>query len=182
MTTFVSALLFALACNLDTVLLALGFRLKGLRLSGRGVLVIAAVTTLLTAAALEVGRRAAGLLDPVFARPAGGLVLLLLGLWFLQDGLRHPTQTPSPEETGTSWLLLAAALGANNAGAGIAAGMSGVDALSGGAINFIVTFLSLGLGHWLGSRAQAAGVRGSRWALPASGLLLMTLSVFHLLA
>lgn len=176
-----SPLLFALACNLDTVLLAAGFRLRGMRLSSRGAVIIAAITTVITVLSLFLGQRAALLLPASLPESLGGLVLVTMGLWFLLDWLRRPDQdssVPPPAAGHVAWVALAAALGVNNAGAGVAAGMSGVRPILGGAVNFFVTFLSLGLGHYLGSRAKREHVDG--WALPLSGLLLAVLGAITL--
>lgn len=178
-----SPLLFALACNLDTVLLAAGYRLRGARLSRSGALVIAGVTTAITALSLALGRWVALLLPAGLPEALGNLVLVAMGLWFLLDGLRCPGKEDGllTEETeGKAWLTLAAALGVNNAGAGVAAGVSGVGAVLGGTVNFGVTFLSLALGHWLGSQAKEGLLKTC--ALPASGLLLITLGVIKLWA
>jgi len=183
MTNLFSTLLFASACNLDTVLLAAGFRMRGARLSFSGVMIIAAVTTVITFLSLAFGRSAASLLAPGLSRALGGLVLAGMGLWCLLDGLRSPKQEAaflSIDKNGTAWVILAAALGANNACAGMAAGVSGVDPCLGGAVNFAVTFLSLSLGHWLGRRAEEKGGWPGRCALPASGVLLVALGVLKL--
>lgn len=183
MVRLFSPLLFALACNLDTVLLAAGCRLRGARLSPAEALVLAAVTTVITALALALGQRAARLLIPGLSEALGGLVLIGMGLWFLLDWLRRPVREDSvpPASPGpAAWISLAAALGVNNAGAGVAAGVSGVSPFWGGAVNFAVTFLSLGLGHWLGCRAEEGRLL-KQWALPASGLLLVVLGAIELL-
>lgn len=177
-----SPLLFALACNLDTVLLAAGFRLRGTRLSPSGALLIAFITTAITVLSLALGQKAAGLLPSGLPESLGGLVLVAMGLWFLLDWLRRPDQEESllPAASGPPpWVALAAALGVNNAGAGVAAGVCGVGPLAGGLANFAVTFLALGLGLFLGGRARREHVDG--WALPASGLLLVILGMLKVL-
>jgi len=181
MVVLLSPLLFALACNLDTVLLAAGYRLRGARLTLMGALVIAAVTTVITALSLALGRRAALLMPPGLPQALGGLVLIAMGLWFMLDWLRRPggeNALPPAELSGAAWVTLAAALGVNNAGAGVAAGVSGVSPFLGSVVNFAVTFVSLALGHWLGSRAER-GWMGS-CALPASGALLIVLGAVKL--
>lgn len=181
MLVLFSPLLFALACNLDTVLLAAGFRLRGTRLSPSGALLIAVITTAITVLSLALGQKAAGLLPQGLPESLGGLVLVAMGLWFLLDWLRKPDQEgPLPPQAPgpPAWVTLAAALGVNNAGAGVAAGVCGVGPLAGGLANFIITFLALGLGLFLGSRASRKHVDG--WALPASGLLLVMLGMLKL--
>ena len=70
---------------------------------------------------------------------------------------------------------LAAALAVNNAGVGVAAGVSGISPLWASVCNFVVTIVFLLLGRWLGR-----GVLGrflGRFALPLSGALLVALGV-----
>lgn len=182
MLVFFSPLLFALACNLDTVLLAAGFRLRGTRLSPSGALLIAVITTAITVLSLALGQIAAGLFPPGLPESLGGLVLVAMGFWFLLDWLRRPGQEDSllPAASGPpSWVALAAALGVNNAGAGAAAGVCGVGPVAGGLANFAITFLALALGLFLGSHARREHVDG--WALPASGLLLVLLGLLKAL-
>ncbi len=183
MSNLLYSLLFALACNLDTVLLAAVFRMRGTRLSPAGALVIAGITTAITVLSLESGSAAARLILPGRTEALGGLVLAAMGVWFLLDGLPHPEEDTGflLRGTGTAaWVVLAAALGVNNAGAGIAAGVSGLSPLLGGAVNFAVTFFSLALGRWLGRRAEEKkGVPG-RWVMPASGVLLILLGALRL--
>ena len=72
-----------------------------------------------------------------------------------------------------AWVPLAAALAVNNAGAGVAAGISGLSPLGAAVCNFGVTLLFIPLGGWLG--AGPAGRLLGKYALPLSGLLLVLL-------
>ena len=71
-----AVLLFALACNLDTVLLAVGYAAKGVRISSAHSLIIAAVTTAVTWLSLALGDTAARVLSPGLAGKLGGVVLV----------------------------------------------------------------------------------------------------------
>lgn len=72
---------------------------------------------------LTLGDRAGALLPPALPRQLGGWLLVGLGLWSLLDWLRElGRQAEEPKQlggSGTAWLSLAAALGVNNAGAGL---------------------------------------------------------------
>lgn len=174
MAFFCSVFLFALACNLDTLVLALGFGARGTPPSGWGCLTLAAVTTAVTVLSLGLGRLGGELLPPVLASKGGGLVLVGIGLWILLDWLRNwdaPPQVPSP--AAGNYLPMAAALAFNNAGAGLAAGVTGLEPLWGGAANFAVTLVFLPLGLLLGRRLR--GGRLAEYALPLSGALLLLL-------
>ena len=175
-----AAAVFAAACNLDTVLLAMGWAARGVR-PGRGQrLIIAVGTTLVTWLSLALGARAsaAGAL-PVL----GGLVLVGMGLWCVLDWLRAGGQGEAVPAAGSSlWdcLSLAAALAVNNAGMGAAAGVSGVDPLWAAGANLVCTLAALPLGRALGD--SLAGRLLGRFALPLSGLLLTVLGLWQLLA
>ena len=175
-----AAAVFAAACNLDTVLLAMGWAARGVR-PGRGRrLIIAVGTTLVTWLSLALGARAsaAGAL-PVL----GGLVLVGMGLWCVLDWLRAGGQGEAVPAAGSSlWdcLALATALAVNNAGMGAAAGVSGVDPLWAAGANLVCTLAALPLGRALGD--TLAGRLLGRFALPLSGLLLTVLGLWQLLA
>ena len=176
MALFGSAVLFALACNLDTLVLALGFGTRGSRPTLPGCLILAGVTTAVTVLSLALGALGGDLLPPVLAARGGGLVLVGMGLWMLLDWLRareDPGQPPPPQ-TG-HYVSLAAALAFNNAGAGLAAGVTGLSPLWGGAANFAVTLLFLPLGLSLGRRLR--GGRLAALAPPLSGALLLLLGM-----
>ena len=174
-----AAAVFAAACNLDTVLLAMGWAARGVR-PGRGQrLIIAVGTTLVTWLSLALGARAsaAGAL-PVL----GGLVLVGMGLWCVLDWLRAGGQGEAVPAAGSSlWdcLALAAAMAVNNAGMGAAAGVSGVDPLWAAGANLVCTLAALPLGRALGD--TLAGRLLGRFALPLSGLLLTVLGLWQVL-
>lgn len=167
--------LFALACNLDTVLAAVG------QVSGDGgpglreILTVASVTTLVTFLSLTLGALGAQLLPPGLSDRLGGLALAALGLWYILDALRGKTEEAGGGSRST--LALAAALAVNNAGVGVAAGVTGLSPLWASGCNFFVTLLSLFLGCQLGRRLS----RWSALALPVSGILLVALGLWQVL-
>ena len=174
-----AAAVFAAACNLDTVLLAMGWAARGVR-PGRGRrLIIAVGTTLVTWLSLALGARASA----TGALPVlGGLVLVGMGLWCVLDWLRAGGQGEAVPAAGSSlWdcLALAAALAVNNAGMGAAAGVSGVDPLWAAGANLVCTLAALPLGRALGD--SLAGRLLGRFALPLSGLLLTVLGLWQVL-
>lgn len=169
-----AGLVFALACNLDTVLAAVGQGIGG-RLGLQEILTAAAVTTAVTFLSLTLGSLGAALLPAGLSERLGGLALTALGLWYLLDALQG--SDPAPAENDRGWLTLSAALAVNNAGIGVAAGVTGLPPLLASGCNFAVTILALLLGRQLGQRL-------SRWrslALPVSGALLVVLGVWQLL-
>lgn len=176
--SFFAVLLFSMACNLDTVILSMAYALRGTRLSMGGTVVIAVITTGVTWLSLALGDMAAAFLGGAFSDMLGGLVLVGIGAWFLLDYLRQigkSTQEDVPPQAPSPWACvpLAAALAVNNAGVGVAAGVSGISPLWAAAANFLVTLLFLPLGRLLGTGALGRFL--GRYALPLSGLLLILL-------
>lgn len=168
-------LLFALACNLDTVLAAVGHGAEGSGTGFRETLTVASVTTLVTFLSLTLGALGAALLPQGLADRLGGLALAALGLWYILDALRGKTGEPGGDSRGI--LALSAALAVNNAGVGVAAGVTGLSPLLASGCNFLVTLLALSLGRLLGRKLS----RWSSLALPVSGLLLVGLGLWQLL-
>lgn len=166
-------LVFTMACNLDTILLSMGYAARGLTVSLGGCLILGGVTTVVTWLSLALGASAGQFLPAGLADMLGGLVLLGIGLWFLLDWLRSPVEGAEPLPPVRAWVPLAAALAVNNAGAGVAAGISGLSPLGAAVCNFGVTLLFIPLGGWLG--AGPAGRLLGKYALPLSGLLLVLL-------
>lgn len=168
--------LFALACNLDTVLAAVGQGAGGRLLELREALAVSLATTLVTFLSLILGAAGAALLPPALAGRLGGLALAGLGLWYLLDALRGKGEAV-PDGEGAGWLALSAALAVNNAGVGVAAGVTGLSPLLAAGCNFSVTLLFLLLGRTLGRRLA----RWSGLALPISGVMLVGLGLWQLL-
>lgn len=171
-----AAILFALACNLDTVLAAVG-QGAGRGLDGRSALTVAAVTTAVTFLSLALGSLGAALLSAGLSERLGGLALAGLGLWYILDALRGKGAAESGQSQSRGWVALSAALAVNNAGVGVAAGVTGLSPLLASGCNFFMTLLCL----WLGRRLGKALSAWSRWALPASGWMLVALGLWQLI-
>lgn len=183
-SAFGAALLFALACNLDTILLSMGYALKGISIPWSGTLMIALVTTGVTWLSLGLGEAASALFSPGISERLGGVVLVGIGCWFLLDSLRQREEKEMEELPNQAvgmwkWVSLAAALAVNNAGIGVAAGVAGLNLWEAAGGNFIVTLLFLPLGRMLG--VKVAGRILGRYALPLSGGLLVLLGLWQAL-
>lgn len=182
--TLLAVLLFALACNLDTLLLSMGYGVRGMEITPGHSLILASITTLVTWLSLALGDMAAKVLPAGLSAALGGLVLVGIGLWFVLDYLRRPAgperrAEEPPASNGLGYVSLAAALAVNNAGVGVAAGVTGISPLWAAAGNFFVTLAALPLGRWLGNRL--AGRLLGRYALPLSGVLLFVLGLWEVL-
>lgn len=167
-------LIFALACNLDTVLAAVGQGAGGKRMGWWETLAVAAVTTVVTYLSLRLGAAGAELLPQQAAEKLGGLSLVGLGLWYILDGVRGKVTETEGERKG--WLPLSGALAVNNAGVGVAAGVTGLPPGLAAGCNFVVTGAALLLGRSLGRRLKG----WSGLALPVSGGLLVALGLWKL--
>lgn len=182
LSLLLAAVLFAAACNLDTVILSMGYAVKGVRVSLSHSLIIAALTTLITWASLLLGAGAARVLSGPLPNLLGGLVLVGIGAWFVLDWLRRlgpAGEAEGENRAATLWgcVSLAAALAVNNAGIGVAAGVSGIAPGWAALANFLVTLAALPLGHALGDKL--AGRLLGKYALPLSGALLVLLGIWE---
>lgn len=180
-SAILAGLLFSMACNLDTVLLSMGYAAKGLPITAGGSLMIAAITTAITWLSLVLGGVAALALDSGFSSLLGGLALAGMGAWFLLDYVRHmgDAEGGSPQIVKTlwGWIPLAATLAVNNAGVGVAAGVGGLSPLLVSGCNFLVTIAFLPLGRLLG--VGRLGKLLGQYALPLSGALLVALGLWE---
>lgn len=170
-----AGMVFALACNLDTVLAAVGQGAGGGWMGGRETLAVSLMTTAVTFLSLTLGAAGAALLPGPLAERLGGLALTALGLWYLLDALRGKGE-PVPGGERKGWPALSAALAVNNAGVGVAAGVTGLSPVLASGCNFVVTLASLLLGRQLGKKLA----RWNRLALPVSGALLVVLGLWQL--
>ena len=171
LSLLLAAVLFAAACNLDTVILSMGYAVKGVRVSLSHSLIIAALTTLIT-----------WVLSGPLPNLLGGLVLVGIGAWFVLDWLRRlgpAGEAEGENRAATLWgcVSLAAALAVNNAGIGVAAGVSGIAPGWAALANFLVTLAALPLGRALGDKL--AGRLLGKYALPLSGALLVLLGIWE---
>ena len=164
LSLLLAAVLFAAACNLDTVILSMGYAVKGVRVSLSHSLIIAALTTLITWASLLLGAGAARVLS-------GPLD------WLRRLGPAGEAEGENRAATLWGCVSLAAALAVNNAGIGVAAGVSGIAPGWAALANFLVTLAALPLGRALGDKL--AGRLLGKYALPLSGALLVLLGIWE---
>ncbi|MCD7947225.1 MAG: sporulation protein [Oscillospiraceae bacterium] len=178
------AFLFALACNLDTVLIAAGYAVKGIHIRFRGCVLIAAVTTAITYLSLVLGDLTAQIIAPGSANVLGGIALVGLGMWFFlswmrSGGVQEDESEPSKLKSLWGCVSLAGALAVNNAGIGVAAGVSGLHPLLCALCNFVITLAAIPLGTWLARRVFGRFL--GRYALPLSAGILILLGIFGVL-
>ena len=103
LSLLLTAVLFAAACNLDTVILSMGYAVKGVRVSLSHSLIIAALTTLITWASLLLGAGAARVLRGPLPNLLGGLVLAGWLRRLGPPGRRKGKTGPPPSGGASPW-------------------------------------------------------------------------------
>jgi putative Mn2+ efflux pump MntP len=181
----VSVLLLVLSANLDTLVIAVSYGMKNIRIPFLANLIISFITTLGTYLSMAFGEVIGRFFPEAFANYLGSCVLILIGLGTIASYLfrkDNNTETQGePQDTvitvgrGAS---LAVALCLNNIALGIAASVSGVSAGATAVCTFIVTIVFLiagtAAGRWSASR------KIGRLAPLISGLLLVLLGAAEL--
>ncbi len=178
--SFVPALLFGLAANVDNLTVGMAYGVKRRWISPAQNLLIAAGTTGITLLALAAGWRVRDALAPGLAETAGGVLLIALAAWgYWRE--RAGSTVFAVAETGSRLLLgecffLAGALSINNIGLAIGEGLGGVFYVPAtvSVFGFSVAMLALG---------QAIGQRVARWGRvhrllrsPAMGNIVLALA------
>lgn len=151
MGEWISLICVLLTANLDTALLVMGWSLRRRRFTLGAVVVIGVVTTAATWLALALGHWAAGCLNMLTAKKAGGALLIAMGVWMMIGSLREepPETKPMPVKWGEC-LALSLALAGNNMGLGVGTGLAGSNAWRAALCNCVITVLALFLGSALG--------------------------------
>ncbi len=165
------------AANLDTLLLSVSWTLRRRHLTRRSSLLIALITSIMTALSLEAGRLTAGALPASWARWASAALMSAIGI---REALRSLTDSdgdaPDQPPPGRDTLTLALLLALNNIGVGIAAGLAGYSPLTAGTVNLCICLAMLGVGAVLGRRGRSAVLSGQRADL-LSGAVMAVLGV-----
>lgn len=181
LSLLLAAVLFAAACNLDTVILSMGYAVKGVRVSLSHSLIIAALTTLITWASLLLGAGAAGCSAGRCPTCWAGWCWRASGRGSCWTGCAAWTRRGGgggkPAATLWGCVSLAAALAVNNAGIGVAAGVSGHCPRLGGPGQLSGHPGRPPLGRALGDKL--AGRLLGKYALPLSGALLVLLGIWE---
>lgn len=168
--------LLLVTANLDTLLLAAVWHSDGRRITWQEAGILTLTTSLMTGLALLLGQCGSGLWSVTAAKRISALLLVGMGLWMLLDWLRQLGETaaetaPKNPHSLASGLLLGLALGANNSGLGLAAGLAGISPVWAVLGNAVVTLAALALGGCLAGR-WLGKVLGD-WQVPISGALLI---------
>lgn len=201
MQSWSGLLALTVAVSLDGLAAGFSYGLKGTKLSRFALLIVAASSLILLAAALLAGHQIGVWLAPMVGRLLGGLLLVVLGLvqiaetvsrrlpktmWQLRlkrlgliiQIFRDPEQADL-DGSGTicpyEALVLGIALGLDGAGVGLGLGISGREVWWFPALVAGVNLLFIKLGTWLGSSWQGAVYPRCLAYLP--GMLLVLLGL-----
>jgi putative Mn2+ efflux pump MntP len=155
-----STLLFGIAANTDNLTIGVAYGMKRRRIHWQQNLFIAAITTLVTLAALALGRHIRETLPSRMPDILGGVLLLVFATWnFYRERTGASARTPVPtsrfaERASVGMaesLFLSATLSINNVGLAIAGGIGGVPYVSAALSIFCFSIATLALGQTVGS-------------------------------
>ncbi len=165
MVTFISSALFALSASLDAFLAGMTLGFRRIRIPLRHNLIISLITLAGTVLSFCLGGSLAPLLPGRTSFPAGSLLLILTGTYYLIKFMLQTIKKYHPR-TGKSkdrrqdiplrssglqnTLILGAALSINNIGIGVSAGIAGIAFLPSAILTFLFSALFLALGGRLG--------------------------------
>jgi putative Mn2+ efflux pump MntP len=191
--TWLATILLAAAQSVDSFSVGLVYVARGIRLTGRGLSIIAVSSASVNAVAMFFGAALGRQMDPQLGHHLGAGILIVVGLWVLfqtwRSTGRHLVAAPnasvatdvhhrgniSPSEA----VMLGLALAIDSLAAGLGAGMTGFDPRWLPPMVGVATWLSLGAVSFLSSRItwQLHG----RWSM-LPGAVLMALGLSRLWA
>lgn len=184
-----SAFVFAVSASLDAFLTGLAFGLRRQSISIFRNLTISLITLIGTFLTLLAGSCLSHLFPGHLAEKAGGILLILLGLFYLLKFMKlffkkYPSDKETEEKKATALtpaatLLLSLSLSVNNIGIGIGASIAGICLPAACGFTFLFSVLFLAAGNHLGN---APFLRfADRFADLLCGLLLAGLGLSSLL-
>ncbi|WP_315081296.1 sporulation membrane protein YtaF [uncultured Clostridium sp.] len=198
MQQFLSALMLSASSNLDTLTVAISYGMYKIKIPFISNLLIAIITTVGTFLSMEFGSLLENLIPSYLTDMIGGLILVLIGAWFLKDALRDIMKNKKQSNNSEDVLLndnlwadkdnsgdisiketfsLALALTINNLGVGIAASITGVSIFYSTLFTFIITILSVSCGTWIGK--SMFGKLFGKYASIISSILLIILGTYE---
>lgn len=188
----ISSLLFGVSASLDSLLVGVGYGIRGVHIKLWQNLLIGLVTLLGTCLSVGAGHLLTPLLPESLCNYTGSMILALLGVYYIAKWmftLRSRGQRGNSDMVSTSAagkpnalslaevLALSVTLSLNNVGIGLSASLAGLALLPAAAATFVSSVILLFLGNKLG-RSSLLQLAGSA-ADPVSGLLLIGLAVLQ---
>ena len=190
---FISACLFALSTNLDSLIVGLSYGFKKISISFHQNMIISIIALIGTSISIYLGKAIIYFIPYNLPKILGALILILIGLWPIIKPLIYKVKNAdiysNPEkydEDKSGFLdtkesiLLGLALTANNFAFGIGIGLVGINIL----IILIFTFgLSLGfihLGQLIGKKYSLK--RLEKYASVISSVIIILLAIYEIIA
>lgn len=183
MHLLLSALILSLSSNLDTFAVAISYGLQKIKIPFLSNLIIAIITSIGTFVSMELGVILIKFLPLSFTDILGGILLILIGFWFLIDFFKNlKTDKNNGFEADTDHsgdislketIPLSLALTINNLGVGIAASITGVSIFYTTLFTFIITLLCISIGTSLGKSFLG------KYSPLISSILLIILGLFE---
>lgn len=190
---YLSALLFAVAANMDNVAIGAAYGIKNRTIHFKNNLLIAILTGCGTLFALTAGSLLRSFLPLDMAEYLGCGILILMGLWFSIQAFRrkssaedetscwtdkNPDEAEPENMTVQETAALALTLTANNLGFGAAACMAGLHVLSTALLTFLCSILFLSAGIRLGRRLSHTPL--GQYSDLVSGITILLLGLYGL--
>ena len=191
-------LIFVLGANFDNIAVGTAYGFKGIVLSSKMNLLIAFITSIGTLLSMSIGLYIYKLLPHNFANIFGGILIVLLGLYFLKDFFKgyfeknnysdsnNLLDNPEKADIDNSGnidfkeaITLGTALTLNNFGMGIGASISGMNIFLTSFLTFIFSVLSFRLGCNIGSKFNDSFIH--KYANLISSLILIFLGLIEIL-
>lgn len=181
-----STLLFALSSNMDNVVIGLSYGIKKIQLRFFHCLLIAAITSLGTAAAMLAGTQIHGIISEKEGGILGGTLIIGIGIWGFIRSCRDQygkaaDKNKKPQSTQISLkavAVLGTALAVNNIGLGIGASITGLEPFFTSILSFLFSFLLLMAGNHIG-RSKLSELIGKNTELIAN-ILMIALGTYEM--
>lgn len=190
-------LIFVLGANFDNIAVGTAYGFKGIKLSSKMNLLIALITSIGTLISMTIGLIIYKLLPHNFTNILGGLLIIILGIYFLKDffkeafsknkdgDLKEILNSPEKADADHSGdidfkeaITLGTALTLNNFGMGIGASISGMNIFLTSILTFIFSVVSFRIGCNIGSRFNDSFIH--KYANLISSLILIFLGLVEI--
>ena len=201
---YMTALLLSVSANLDTLAVCISYGLKKVKLSFIGALLISLITSLGTFLSMYLGKIITNFISPKIVTIIGGILLIILGLKIVidflkkyrksntKDLLRHKKvsygeilDNPIKADADNSGdidikecITLSIALTLNNLSVGMAASIAGISILLNTLFTFLLTWLNIGLGFYVGNKYASKLV--GEYSDLISGVLIIILGIYQI--
>lgn len=191
-------LIFVLGANFDNIAVGTAYGFKGIKLSTKMNLLIAIITSVGTLLSMSLGLIIYTLLPHNFTNLLGGLLIIILGLYFLKDffknaitkkndgDLKEILNEPEKADIDHSGdidfkeaITLGSALTLNNFGMGIGASISGMNIFLTSILTFLFSVISFRIGCNIGSKFNDSFLH--KYANLISSLILIVLGLIEIL-